>query len=141
MSNQNNSISVFFDSMGRTIIGTIVNTTPTHITVQGPAILHAGLNNDGKIQVNLIPAFFREFLSDWNAPVMFDYRIDNIVQDSGGIQLDTSLVKQYESMWGNRPPREDVRKIAREVVPAATEVKQVEKLDLFEDVKTETEKK
>lgn len=140
MSNQNNDISVFFDSMGRTIIGVVVDTTPTHITVRGPAILHAGLNQDGKIQVNLIPAFFREFLSDWNAPVMFDYSINNIVRDASGIQLDLSLIKQYESMWSKRPPREDVRKVAREIVPAATEVKQVEKLDLFESVETENKK-
>lgn len=141
MSNQNNDISVFFDSMGRTIIGVVTGDTPTHITVRNPAILHAGLTNEGKIQVNLIPAFFREFLSDWNSPIAFDYNINNIIRDTSGIQLDSSLVKQYEAMWCKRPPREDVRKIAREVVPADTEVKSVERLNLFEDVKTETEKK
>ena len=128
-------IVVFFDALGRTILGKPVSETPTTIEVQNPAVLHAGLNNEGKIQVNLIPAFFREFLKDWNTPLLFTYRLENIIKETSGIVLDDKLVAQYNSMWQPRPPREEVKKIVRELKPVDTEAQPVERLNLFDEVK------
>lgn len=129
-------IVVFFDALGRTIIGVNAGDTSDTISVQNPAVLHAGLNNEGKIQVNLIPAFFREFLTDWNQALIFNYSKKNIVPETNGIVLDDKLVKQYLSMWTSRPPREEVKKIVRELKPSEPEAAPVERLNLFEEVKT-----
>lgn len=127
-------IIVFFDALGRTIIGVDGGSTSTHVKVQNPAVLHAGLNNEGKIQVNLIPAFFREFLADWNQALVFTYSRTNVVVEETGLVLDDKLVKQYHSMWSPRPPREEVKKIVRELKPSEPEVP-VERLNLFSEVK------
>jgi hypothetical protein len=131
-------VAIFFDALGRTIVGEVIGETPENIEIKNPSVLHAGLNPEGKIQVNLIPAFFREFLKDWNSPLVFSYRKDSIVRDAGGITLDEKLLGQYKSMWAPRPPRDEVRKIVRELKPADTEVKPVERLNLFDEVKPET---
>jgi hypothetical protein len=131
-------VAIFFDALGRTIVGEVTSETPDFIEVKNPSVLHAGLNPEGKIQVNLIPAFFREFLKDWNAPLVFTYRKDSIIRDAAGIELDEKLLGQYRSMWAPRPPREEVRKIVRELKPADTEVKPVERLNLFDEVKPDT---
>lgn len=137
------NITIFFDALGRTIIGEQVGLphgrTSGGLRIKNPAVLHAGLNNEGKIQVNLIPAFFREFQKDWNVPFVFEYNYENITLGYD-IDLQDALAKQYESMWAPRPDRETTRKIARELTPseqtppAPTEVK---KLDLFAEVKAD----
>jgi len=128
---------VFFDPLGRTIIGEQTSETHTHITVRNPAVLHAGLNNEGKIQVNLIPALFREFLKDWNDPIEFNYAKSTITSANVALVLEDKLLAQYNSMWVQRPSREEIRAKApaRELAPSTGE--EPKKLDLFSEVKPE----
>lgn len=126
-------IVVFFDALGRTIIGVSAGEDDGTIQVQNPAVLHAGLNNEGKIQVNLIPAFFREFLTDWNNALVFSYHKHQITREVNSNTLDPKLIAQYTSMWVARPPREEVKKIVRELKPTE-EAKPVERLNLFSEV-------
>lgn len=127
-------IIIFFDALGRTILGTSIAETATTIEVQNPAILHAGLNEEQKIRVNLIPAFFREFLVDWNSPLVFAYQKANIVIEQNGNTLDPKLIQQYTQMWGARPPRDQVQKIVRELTPSIPDEKPVERLNLFQEI-------
>jgi hypothetical protein len=140
-----NNIVVFFDSLGRTILGELVEDTKSVLLVKNPAVLHAGFSQESKIQVNLVPALFREFLKDWNEPLIFAYQKDHITLETNGASLDDKLLGQYDSMWASRPSREEVRKqIAEkqkvERVMSAEPESKVEKLNLFDEV-TPGEKK
>lgn len=130
---------VFFDPLGRTILGVNAGETADVLQVQNPAVLHAALNDQGKIQVNLIPAFFREFYKDWNNTSVFNYNKAAITVEANGNALEDKLVEQYENMFKERPDRATVRAQrppVRELAPAG-ETKVPEKLNLFETVKTE----
>lgn len=129
----NEQIIIFFDTLGRTIIGTVKSEDASVLQVVNPAVLHAGLSNDNKIQVNLIPAFFREFLSDWNKPIVFEYQKSSITREVNGATLDNKLIAQYQNMWSTRPAREEVQKV-RELAPTINNAKPVEKLNLFDSV-------
>lgn len=125
---------VFFDQLGRTILGEEVGGNADVIEVKNPAVLHAGLNDQGKIQVNLIPAFFREFLKDWNQPLVFTYNRKTISVETNQNELDEKLVAQYQSMYAQRPDRAVARAQARELAPPPEPAKLPEKLNLFDQV-------
>ena len=62
MSDKN--LTVFVDTVGRTIMGEVVKDSKTTIELKNPAILHVQPNaQTGQIQVQLIPFFFKEFAS------------------------------------------------------------------------------
>ena len=71
MSDENN-LTVFVDSIGRTIVGEETSSDDNTLTVKNPAILHVQPNQQtGQISVQLVPFFFKEFQkgggdSTWN---------------------------------------------------------------------------
>ena len=127
-------IVLFLDSLGRTIIGEDVSDAgyTKQLFVKNPAILHAAVDDAGKIKVSLLPVFFREFLSDWNLPTVFSYNVERIAVEVNSTVLDEKLVNQYEKIWEKRPSREEARKMYKQPDSTTAPEPVVNKLDLFE---------
>jgi hypothetical protein len=101
MSNQNNNtnLTTFLDAVGRTILGEPVETTDTHVKVKNPVVLHVvPTDNTGKMSVQLLPIFFREFLADKTGDVVFSYEKRNITLTDIDA-LDFRLQAQYSQMF------------------------------------------
>ena len=57
-------IIVFLDNIQRTIVATLVQQSNDTLTITKPAILNVAPTNEKKLQVQLYPLVFREFLKD-----------------------------------------------------------------------------
>ena len=101
MSNQNNNtnLTTFLDAVGRTILGEPVETTDTHVKVKNPVVLHVvPTDNTGKMSVQLLPIFFREFLADKTGDVVFSYEKKSVTLTDIDA-LDFRLQAQYSQMF------------------------------------------
>lgn len=93
-------LTIILDSVGRTILGETVEATDTTKTViKNPVVLHViPADNQGKMSVQLLPIFFREFLADKTADVNITY--DNARVSVTDIDaLDFRLQAQYLQMF------------------------------------------
>ena len=95
-----NKLIVILDAIGRTILG---ETTPSSsdgvLSLKNPVILHiVPADNNGKMSVQLLPLFFREFLADKTGDVVFNYTADKIVTTDIDA-LDFRLQGQYSQMF------------------------------------------
>jgi hypothetical protein len=101
MSNtQNTKLTVFLDYLGRNIIGELVESNSTFHKVKNPVILHCppSPDNSGRMSVQLLPLFFREFLADKTEDVVFDFIKDKIIQTSIEA-IDFRLQAQYTQLF------------------------------------------
>ena len=100
MSDKN--LTVFVDSVGRTILGEEVNSNDTSVVVKNPAIIHVVPNQQtGQISVQLLPFFFKEFSksdTSGESTATWSFNKNNITL-SDGIELDDKLVAQYSNMY------------------------------------------
>lgn len=95
----NKTSIIFLDPVGRTIMGTVVDTNKENtLSIKNPVVIIVGGDNTGKMSVQLFPLFFREFLGDKNADVVFNYRKDNVVL-SDVDAIDFRLQAQYNQMF------------------------------------------
>jgi hypothetical protein len=94
-----NKLIVILDTIGRTILGEEAGSTKTSLSIKNPVILHiVPADNNGKMSVQLLPLFFREFLADKTGDVVFTYSADKItVSDIDA--LDFRLQGQYSQMF------------------------------------------
>jgi hypothetical protein len=117
MSNENtetNKLTVILDTIGRTVLGETVSTDGDYIKLKNPVILHiVPADNNGKMSVQLLPLFFREFLADKTGDITFSYLKDKIVVTDIDA-LDFRLQGQYSQMFnaqnsfvspGGNPPQ------------------------------------
>lgn len=90
---------IFLDTVGRTIMGIVSDTTDDKIlNVNNPVVIMVGGDNTGKMTVQLFPLFFREFLADKNTDVVFSYKKDTVTfSDINAI--DFRLQAQYTQMF------------------------------------------
>lgn len=101
MSNTSNTkTTVFLDSLGRNIIGELVESDSTTIKVKNPVILHCppAPDGSGRMSVQLLPLFFREFLADKSEDVVFSYNKERIVSSSIEA-IDFRLQAQYSQLF------------------------------------------
>ena len=91
-------IIVFLDSIQRTIVATVQAETPETLTVTKPAILNVAPSQDRKLQVQLYPLMFREFLKDRDVFPTWTYS-KSAITVSDNIELETNLVAQYVEMF------------------------------------------
>lgn len=97
---EDKKIIVLVDGIGRTIYGEYVETTESTLKVKNPAIINVVPNQqNGQLQVQVLPYFFNEFLNkkeqgstEWSFP------LNNIVQGED-VDIDEKLVSQYEKMF------------------------------------------
>jgi hypothetical protein len=94
------TLTVILDSVGRTILGeSATSTDAAKIAIKNPVVLHViPADNQGKMSVQLLPIFFREFLGDKTGDVTVTYdtaRVSTTDIDA----LDFRLQAQYAQMF------------------------------------------
>lgn len=103
MENKNTKITVFLDSVGRTIIGKLAKEDETSITLASPALLIVQPNpQTNQLQLQMLPLFFREFSKPSENPITWKYNKSSIVV-AENLDLADQLVQQYEQMFLNSP--------------------------------------
>lgn len=105
MSNNETAFIVFFDSVGRTILGERVNseTTEQTLTIKNPAVVHILPNQQtGQLQLQILPLFFKEFLADKNDATFWKYN-RNQITECKDIAFDFKLQVQYQQLFAPAP--------------------------------------
>ena len=93
-----NKIIAFLDNIQRTIVATLVNETDNKLTVTKPAILNVSPTQEKKLQVQLYPLMFREFLKDRDLFPVWTYD-KSAVTTSADLELEPNLIAQYTEMF------------------------------------------
>ena len=105
MSNTENKIVVFFDSVGRTILGEKLEdkTTNEVLTIKNPAVVHIMPNQQsGQLQLQILPLFFKEFLADKDTGTVWNYSRANITE-AVDVTFDFKLEAQYRQIFAAGP--------------------------------------
>jgi hypothetical protein len=104
MSDQN-KIAVFFDSVGRTILGEKIeaDSNESTFTIKNPAVVHIVPNQQsGQLQLQILPLFFKEFLADKNDATFWKYN-RNQITECKDIAFDFKLQVQYQQLFAPAP--------------------------------------
>lgn len=98
------NIITFIDHIGRTIIGEQVESDKNSITVKNPAIIHVQPTPQGQLNVQTIPLYFREFVSDKNKNdgTKWKFNLDSVVLGVD-IDNDSRLLDQYNRLFSGLP--------------------------------------
>jgi hypothetical protein len=105
MSNNETTFVVFFDSVGRTILGDRINadSNETTLFIKNPAVVHIVPNQQtGQLQLQILPLFFKEFLADKAEATIWKYNRANITE-SNDIVFDFKLQTQYQQIFSLNP--------------------------------------
>ena len=105
MSNTENKIVVFFDAVGRTILGEKLDdkTTKEVLTIKNPAVVHIMPNQQsGQLQLQILPLFFKEFLADKDTGTVWNYNRANITE-AVDVTFDFKLEAQYSQIFAAGP--------------------------------------
>lgn len=105
MSNTENKIVVFFDSVGRTILGEKLEdkTTNEVLTIKNPAVVHIMPNQQtGQLQLQILPLFFKEFLAEKDSGTVWNYNRANITE-AVDVTFDFKLEAQYRQIFAAGP--------------------------------------
>jgi len=98
MSKEN--IITFIDHIGRTMLAILVDQDKTHLTVKNPAIIHVQPTQNGQLNVQTIPLFFREFVGEKSKSngTVWKFNLNTIVL---GVEIDNDprLVEQYNKLF------------------------------------------
>lgn len=95
------NITVFVDSIGRTIYGEEVESKQDDVVkVKNPAIINVVPNQQtGQLQVQVLPYFFNEFLeAKEKGDTTWAFPKANITFGED-VELDSKLIEQYEKMF------------------------------------------
>jgi hypothetical protein len=94
----------FIDHIGRTILATEVDIDKNHLTVKNPAIIHVQPTQQGQLNVQTIPLYFREFVGEKSRQdgTVWKFNLSNIVI---GVDVDNDprLVDQYVRLFSASP--------------------------------------
>jgi hypothetical protein len=103
MSNTNNKLTVFLDSVGRTIIGKTAKETDVTLSVENPALVRIQANpQNNQLQLQILPLFFKEFQENKSAPTVWNYKKANIAI-ADDIGFASQFVAQYDQLF--QPPQ------------------------------------
>ncbi len=103
MSETENKIVVFFDQVGRTILGERVEseTNDSVLTIKNPAVVHIMPNQQtGQLQLQILPLFFKEFLADKDSGTIWKYNRKNVTE-AVDVTFDFKLEAQYKQIFSN----------------------------------------
>ena len=98
-------ITVFIDSIGRTILGQVDDSsTDSVLAVRNPSIVNVNVGEDGQISVQLFPYVFREFLvgESRTEGVVWQFNKSTLTVNAG-IELDDRLTQQYQALFIDPP--------------------------------------
>ena len=97
--NTNPNLTVILDPVGRTLLGEVAESTDGKYAIKNPVVLHiVPADNQGKMSVQLLPLFFKEFLADKTADVVFTYDPSRIATTNIDA-IDFRLQGQYAQMF------------------------------------------
>jgi len=105
MANTENKIAVFFDTVGRTILGEKLEdkTTDKVLSIKNPAVVHIMPNQQtGQLQLQILPLFFKEFLADKDTGTAWNYNRENITE-AVDVTFDFKLEAQYRQIFASGP--------------------------------------
>jgi hypothetical protein len=105
MSNTENKTVVFFDTVGRTILGEKIEaeTTDKVLAIKNPAVVHIMPNQQtGQLQLQILPLFFKEFLAEKDAGTTWKYNRENITE-AVDVTFDFKLEAQYRQIFSATP--------------------------------------
>lgn len=93
---------VFIDQIGRTIFGQLVSSTENHLEVKNPAMINVNQLQNGQLQVQIFPLFFREFIeeSEREKGTTWLFNKSQITTTDDTV-VDSKLVDQYNRVVGN----------------------------------------
>jgi hypothetical protein len=99
-----NSIVIFLDQVGRTVLGEVVSqdTTKEVLAVRNPAVVAVSQQQTGQLSLQILPLFFKEFLADKNEPTVWLYQKDKITTCKD-VLLDFKLNAQYQQLFAPVP--------------------------------------
>lgn len=107
-------IITFIDHIGRTILAEEVESTEASLTVKNPAIIHVQPTQQGQLNVQTIPLYFREFVSDKNKNSGTTWRFNkNSIVVGVDIENDTRLLEQYNRLFSGAAPVADDQKVIK----------------------------
>lgn len=99
MSTTTKNLTVFLDSIGRTIIGNVVKEDDTILAVENPALVHIQPSpQTSQLQLQLLPLFFKEFQADKTAPTVWNYK-KNAITLSNSIEFHGQFLTQYQQLF------------------------------------------
>jgi hypothetical protein len=108
MSKQN--LVTFIDHIGRTIIAETVEQDKSFLTVKNPAIIHVQPTQQGQLNVQTIPLFFREFIGEKNKNngTVWKFHTNSVVL---GVDIDNDprLLDQYNKLFAPLTPVEPAK--------------------------------
>jgi hypothetical protein len=105
MSENQNKIVVFFDAVGRTILGEKLEdkTTKDILSIKNPAVVHIMPNQQtGQLQLQILPLFFKEFLAEKDTGTVWNYIRANITE-AVDVTFDFKLEAQYRQIFSATP--------------------------------------
>ena len=91
-----NNIITFIDTTGRIIYGKFVGEDETYIKVADPAQIYVQPSQNGQLNVQSIPLFFKEFVKNTDA-VVWKFNKSAITVNEN-LQLDERLINQYNNI-------------------------------------------
>ena len=99
---ENDNIVAFLDAIGRTLFAERVpdRCTDKEFVVKNPVVVNIGTTPDGKMSLQLLPVFFKEFLGDKDEDVVFTYN-RQLVTIADPIAFDFKLHNNYKQMFSN----------------------------------------
>lgn len=98
-----NKLTVFLDSVGRTIIGKAVSETNDVLAIENPALVHIQANpQTNQLQLQVLPLFFKEFQENKAEPTVWNYKKATIT-----VANDILLAGQFQAQYNQlfQPPQ------------------------------------
>jgi len=126
------NLITFLDSTGRSLFGEHIQDLDTEktIAVKNPAVVHAVPQQNGTMALQLLPAFFREFLGEKDANIIFNFPLLTIALSDPDTVFDFKVYAQYEGMF--KSP-DSVPTPAAHAVKAAPTLPAGKKVSMFDE--------
>lgn len=101
------NIITFVDHIGRTLVGVFVQDTEDKqsFLVKNPAIIHVQPTQNGQLNVQTIPLYFREFVGDKNKVegTTWKFHYSSVVLGMN-VENDARLIEQYHRLFTPAAP-------------------------------------
>ena len=97
------TLKIFVDQVGRTVIGALDSETDTTLVLKNPCTIFVQPNEQGQLQVQTVPMFFREFLTleGREKGTTWTFRKNTIIDSDCAEHLDDKLKNQYATIVDN----------------------------------------
>jgi len=95
-------LTVFLDSVSRTIAGKLSDETAETLTITNPVVVNIVPNANGQMTLQLIPFVFRQILADPNEDISFTYNKATTTM-SDITEFTEGVMDQYNGLFVELP--------------------------------------